>query len=106
MFQARLDWRRYWQLGFAIGAVIIGGAADAATPPANREYLTGISWPEPLVVTPGENGSPPSDAIVLFEGKDLSAWEGGEDWKVEDGVAIDTKHDIKTKQSFGDCQLH
>jgi Domain of Unknown Function (DUF1080) len=73
----------------------------------NREYLSGIEWPEPPSVTPGEKcGEPPSDAIVLFDGKDLSAWEGGEKWKVEDGVAIVRGGDIRTKQSFGDCQLH
>ena len=71
------------------------------------EYLTGIKWPEPPIVTPGENcGDPPSDAIVLFDGKDLSAWENGESWKIEDGVAIVQGGDITTKQSFGDCQLH
>jgi len=71
------------------------------------EYLSGIEWSEPPVVTPGKtNADPPSDAIVLFDGKDLSAWEGGENWKVEDGVAIVGRGEIKTKQHFGDCQLH
>lgn len=71
------------------------------------EYLTGIEWVEPRVVTPGKtNSDPPSDAIVLFDGKDLSAWEGGERWKVEDGVAIVGSGDIRTKENFGDCQLH
>jgi hypothetical protein len=58
-------------------------------------------------VTPGKtDAEPPSDAIVLFNGKDLSAWENGERWKIEDGVAIVRGGDIRTKQSFGDCQLH
>lgn len=71
------------------------------------EYLTGIEWPEPPIIQPGETDSaPPSDAIVLFDGNDLSAWEGGERWQIEDGVAIVHGGDIKTKQSFGDCQLH
>ncbi|HEY4234431.1 MAG TPA: DUF1080 domain-containing protein, partial [Lacipirellulaceae bacterium] len=106
MFQTRAIGRRKLTiLGFSITAVAVGVAADSAFL-SHREYLTGIEWPEPAIVTPGENGSPPSDAIVLFDGKDLSAWEGSDDWKVEDGVAIDAKHDIKTKQSFGDCQLH
>ena len=72
----------------------------------NREYLTGIEWPDPPVVTPGTCGSPPSDAVVLFDGQDLSAWQGGENWKVEDGLAIVGHGDIRTKQSFGNCQLH
>ena len=73
----------------------------------DAEYLTGIKWPEPPVVTPGKsNADPPSDAIVLFDGKDLSALQGGEKWKIEDGAAIVQGGDITTKQSFGDCQLH
>jgi len=71
------------------------------------EYLPGIEWPEPPVVTPGdEPGDPPSDATVLFDGTDLSAWEGGEKWRVEDGVAIVGSGNIRTKESFGDCQFH
>lgn len=71
------------------------------------EYLPGIKWPEPPVVTPGtENSGPPSDAIVLFDGRDLSAWEGAENWQVKDGVAIVGQGMIHTKQAFGDCQLH
>jgi len=71
------------------------------------EYLTGIQWPEPSVVTPGSQGSPPSDAVVLLGAKqDLSAWEGGENWKYQDGVATVGHGPIRTKQQFGDCQLH
>ncbi|HWA98233.1 MAG TPA: DUF1080 domain-containing protein [Pirellulales bacterium] len=70
------------------------------------EYLSGKIWPEPRVVSPGENGAPPSDAIVLFGGKDLSQWTGGDQWVVSDGVATAAKGGIQTKQSFGDCQFH
>jgi hypothetical protein len=74
--------------------------------------------PQPPVVTPGEastqaqEGKPPSDAIVLFNGKDLSNWEsvngGPAEWKVEKGyfATVPRKGDIRTKQAFGDCQLH
>lgn len=73
----------------------------------STEYLPGIDWPEPPIVTPGhESSDPPSDAIVLFDGHDLSAWENGASWKVEDGVAIVGSSPIQTKQSFGDCHLH
>ena len=54
----------------------------------------------------------PSDAIVLFDGKDLSNWVkrgGGEPgWKVEDGYAevVPTTGDIRSKQVFADCQVH
>jgi hypothetical protein len=67
---------------------------------------------EPRVVTPGTGTAAPSDAIVLFDGKDFSQWEstnGGEvKWKIENGAMIVTEKsgNIQTKQSFGDCQLH
>jgi hypothetical protein len=70
------------------------------------EYVAPIVWPQPPIIQPGTNNGPPSDAIVLFDGKDMSAFQGGEDWKVRDGYVISAKHDIDTKQSFGDCQLH
>ena len=67
----------------------------------------GIEWPEPAIVTPGsENSAPSSDAIVLFDGRDLSAWKNGENWTVADGVATVGKGMIRSKQAFGDCQLH
>ncbi len=63
---------------------------------------------EPKVINPGP---PPSDAIVLFDGKDLSKWKGAEGgdakWDVKDGVAtVNGTGTISTKQEFGDCQLH
>jgi hypothetical protein len=64
-----------------------------------------VNWPEPKQFDPGGPGKPPSDAIVLFDGKDLSAWEGVEKWTIADGVAI-CGGTAKTKQPFGDCQLH
>ncbi len=90
--------------GLTLGGLLMGGSAAVAFFPT--EYLSGKIWPEPRVVTPGENGSPPSDAIVLFDGKSLSQWEGGDQWLIADGVATVQKTDIRTKQSFGDCQLH
>ncbi len=69
--------------------------------------------PEPKVVTPGKNGdTPPSDAIVLFDGKNLNNWvdKGGKDpkWTIADGAMTVAKGtgDVKTKQTFGDIQLH
>lgn len=74
---------------------------------AEVEYLPGIEWAEPPVVTPGRNDAlPPSDAIVLFDGKDLSLWNHAESWTVTDGIATVGKKSIETKQSFGDCQVH
>ena len=64
-------------------------------------------WPEPKLVAPGKtDADPPADAVVLFDGKDLSKWKDGENWEIKDGVATARKSGITTKDSFGDCQLH
>ena len=76
-------------------------AADRPPP-----WKSGIDWPEPRVLDPGSANKAPSDAIVLFDGTDLSAWNGGEAWTVENGYAACHDRDISTKRSFGDCQLH
>ncbi|MBI3462350.1 MAG: DUF1080 domain-containing protein [Planctomycetes bacterium] len=81
--------------------IAAGGAVWAA-----EEYKSGKVWPVPRVIDPGPAGGPPADAIVLFDGQDLSPWEGAEGWKIEDGVATVGENDIQTKQAFGDCQLH
>ena len=68
--------------------------------------------PVPPVVTPGDCGAPPSDAIILFDGKDLNEWisaKGGPaEWVVADGAMTVKPRtgSIKTKQKFGDIQLH
>ena len=73
---------------------------------------TEIWEPEPKIVIPGMDQAPPSDAVVLFNGTDFSNWEAvrGEEvkWKLEDGAMTEQKGagDIRTRQSFGDCQLH
>lgn len=68
---------------------------------------------EPKVITPGKTPQdPPSDALVLFNGKDLFNWVNGKGetakWKVENGAMTVEKGtgDIQTKRSFGSCQLH
>ena len=63
--------------------------------------------PQPRVVTPGDApGAAPSDALVLFDGTDAAAWDGGP-WSVVDGaLQVNGKGDIRTKRAFGDCQLH
>lgn len=70
------------------------------------EYKSGIVWPEPPVIDAGLPGGPPSDAIVLFDGKSLDTWEGGDKWKIEDGVATAAGGGLTSKQKFSDCQLH
>jgi len=87
--------------------------------------LPGQKWlvhdharPQPRKVKPGlpiPTPSAPSDAIVLFDGKDLSKWNGGggrggaapsaPQWQIVDGHA-EMRGGIVTKESFGDIQLH
>lgn len=71
-----------------------------------QEWISGIQWQKPELVAPGEGTAPPADAIVLFDGTDLSQWNGGEKWEIRDGYAITRETSISTKQGFGDCQLH
>jgi len=60
--------------------------------------------PAPADAT-GKTGKAPSDAIVLFDGRDLSQWQTS-DWKIENGELIAVSGELQTKQPFGDCQLH
>ena len=70
--------------------------------------------PHPPVVTPGgQPGGAPSDAIVLFDGKDLSQWSSANGtkpaaWKAGDGYfeVVPRTGDLATKEKFGDVQLH
>ena len=79
----------YWGRLSGVYAVLLMLSMAQPSGAQQIEYLPGIDWPEPAIVAPGPaNNDPPSDAIVLFDGRDLSAWENGEKWKVEDGVAI------------------
>ena len=71
-----------------------------------EEYLSGINWEEPPVVTPADTCKAPSDAIVLFNGKNFSAWEGADNWKIVNGAMVVGGGEIKSKQAFGNCQLH
>jgi hypothetical protein len=76
---------------------------------------TELYTPVPEVVTPGKTtADAPSDAIVLFDGKNLDKWVTTDDrsqpakWKVEDGILTVDKRtgNIETKQSFNNYQLH
>ncbi|HVY74039.1 MAG TPA: DUF1080 domain-containing protein [Puia sp.] len=78
--------------------------------------LTEVYSPVPPVVTPGKtDAQPPSDAVVLFDGKNLDQWRAeGKDstrtagWRIHDGIAtVDKKSGgILTRQRFEDYQLH
>jgi lysophospholipase L1-like esterase len=74
------------------------------------EWRMAIEWPRPKSIDPGpapeKPAAIPADAVVLFDGHDMSAWENGENWTVADGVVTVGKGAIVTKQPFGDCQVH
>ncbi|MBE6289431.1 MAG: DUF1080 domain-containing protein [Bacteroidaceae bacterium] len=76
--------------------------------PESTEWYT----PVPAKVTPGSNGSAPSDAIILFDGKDLSKWQSRDGspagWTVQNGelIVAPGAGTIQTKDYFGSCQLH
>jgi hypothetical protein len=87
-----------------------------APTPAGNPHDTEVWEPVPPVVTPGAtNAAPPSDAIVLFDGKNLDEWVLTRDkspakWIVADGVLTVNKApgigNIETKRSFKNYQLH
>jgi len=117
-------------LSFSIcGALAIWAAcwpATLAQPPAARQGRgrqggarpqdTEVWDPEPKVVTPGAvDSDPPSDAIILFDGKNLDEWVNTRDkspanWVVHDGVMTVKKgrgaSNIETRRSFHNYQLH
>lgn len=83
--------------------------AEPTDPKATEQWE-----PVPKIVSPGkQDGAPPSDAIVLFDGHDLSQWETVKDqsparWKVHDGIVTVDKAsgNIQTRQHFKNYQLH
>ena len=74
---------------FAFSFLMAGFLQINAQEKINPES-TEVWEPVPPIITPGDNGNAPSDAIVLFNGKDLSQWlsKDGKDakWKVENGI--------------------
>ena len=97
------------------------GYTDTPMQPNGKWHIHDPNRPHPPVVTPGkhfsEKAEPPSDAIVLFDGKDFSKWHGQKDakknpegdvkWKMEDGYMETTSTGvIWTKDEFGSFQMH
>lgn len=131
--------RRTTLCSFALCSLIVALAVTAGAQPQQQKkgggdlgftdtpILPGLRWhvhdpdrPHPRVVSPGAGpGAAPSDAIVLFDGKNLSQWVQygtGADrdklvdpqWKVGDGYFEVGPHSggLYTREKFGDCQLH
>src|SRR5499433_854081 len=90
---------------------MIGAEAMSKTPQEPQPFPSPKK--EPPIVTPGKTDrEPPSDAIVLFDGKDLSKWRSGKDggepkWLIKDGYTqvVPRTGDIASKEEFGDCLL-
>jgi hypothetical protein len=85
--------------------------------PGSQWHVHDGERPQPKIITPGTfpsqeiAGTPPSDATVLFDGKDLSKWKsasGGEaKWTLGEGFGAVNGGDVMTKDEFGpDMQLH
>jgi hypothetical protein len=100
--------------GLGLAQTVFAQTADQAAKPKPED--TEIWSPEPKVVTPGATESaPPSDAIVLFDGKNLDEWVSAQDhspanWNVHDGIVTVVKGpgggNIETKRKFKNYQLH
>jgi len=99
-----------------VGSAFYGDAPDDHHPWAVHDH----NRPQPKIVTPGtfssqeQPGKPPSDAIVLFDGTDVSKWEADQGegvptkWIVKNGAmeCVPGSGYIRSKDKFGDCQLH
>lgn len=99
---------------FLLFAVVAFAAFPQGKPRESLDPAVTEVWDlKPVKITPGKSpGDAPSDAIVLFDGKDLSQWTSADGspakWEVKDGAITVVKGagDIKTKPAFGNMQLH
>jgi hypothetical protein len=121
--------------GAAVAAICLGllsamqaedddglGYTDTPKLPNSPWRVHDRNRPQPKMVVPGDKpGAPPSDAIVLFDGRDFSEWEPAEEKNfgsaygrhvLDPKIIQDGSFDImqtgwmQTKRHFGDCQLH
>lgn len=108
----------------AISSLVVGqdqrkvGFKDTPMLPGGKWHVHDGDRPLPPVVAPGtsstqdEPGRPPSDAVVLFDGKDISHWRGRSGkpaaWKIVEGALVIAPGagEIVSQDEFGDCQLH
>jgi 3-keto-disaccharide hydrolase len=97
-------------------AIVVAMALPLAAQEKPKPEDTEVWQPEPKIVTPGAaESAPPSDAIVLFDGKNLDEWVSAQDhspakWDVHDGIVTVSKApgsgNIETKRTFRNYQLH
>src|SRR5262245_45788095 len=109
-------------VGFGVSVTILAaeqqglGYKDTPLIPGTQWHVHDGDRPQPRIVTPGASFShqapAPSDAVVLFDGKDLSKWQSGggqpAKWNVENGYmeVAPKAGSIRTKDKFADFQLH
>lgn len=109
-----LSWLRAAPLVAITGGLLLLLAPVKTSAQPAKPSDTEAWQPVPPIVTPGRrDGDPPSDAIILFDGKDLARWvavrdRGPAGWAVADGVLTvnKTAGNIETRQTFSDYQLH
>jgi hypothetical protein len=100
----------------SLGAVAVTALLAVAVAMAAQDQkewaIHDLNRPAPAVVDPGGPGKAPSDAVVLFDGKDLSKWKGAKGgtarWKVDNGYfeVVKGTGGIETVEPYGDGQLH
>ncbi len=107
----RISWKHTLGAGFLVCFMAASGHGQTPIPWKPHD----MNRPRPPQVAPGVQSlpvPPPGDAVVLFDGRDLSKWQGPDGspapWKVENGymeVVLETGS-IRTREGFGDVQLH
>ncbi len=106
----------------AIVGLLAAASLAALAAPDDRPGAPAIAWrqhdiqrPKPPVVEPADApiaSRPPTDAVILFDGKSLDAWKadrgGPARWKIVDGTlqTVPGAGRIETRREFGDIQLH
>ena len=115
--------RTFGRTAALLGSLVAGLAASHLQPACQAQ--PDPNWldhdrarPQPPIIEAGtastqdQPGRPPSDAVILFDGQDLSQWcamDGSPTkWVIKDSVmeCVRGSGYIRTKQNFGDCQLH
>lgn len=111
-------YRTFVGAGLGLGAALVAWAQQGGLGYQDTPLIPGTRWhvhdglrPQPRIVEPGTAGSPPSDAVVLFDGTDFSKWvrwkrNAPATWKVENGYMEVTRGTIASVDKLGDCQLH